>query len=197
DVVDCQPDASLIVGLKKGVTRERFEAALKANDAESCIHRFPVRPGDSILVESGRMHAIDAGNLILEIQQNSDTTYRVYDWGRVGLDGKPRQLHLEESLKSIDFNDFEPEPLRFEAGEQVLADCPEFRIMRYELNPGDAPLLFPADEDARLIHVVDGCVEDARSGTLLAKGDNVLQPYVTAVELSAKEPSTLLVTDRF
>ncbi len=196
-VVDCQRDASLIVGLKKGVTRERFEAALKANDAESCIHRFPVRPGDSILVESGRMHAIDAGNLILEIQQNSDTTYRVYDWGRVGLDGKPRQLHLDESLKSIDFNDFEPEPLRLEAGERTLADCPEFRIMRYELNPGDAPLLFPADEDARLIHVVDGCVEDARSGTLLAKGDNVLQPYVTAVELSAKEPSTLLVTDRF
>ena len=58
------------------------------------MHRFPVAAGDSILVHSGQVHAIDAGNLILEIQQNSDTTYRVYDWGRMGLDGKPRQLHV-------------------------------------------------------------------------------------------------------
>jgi mannose-6-phosphate isomerase len=122
-IADCDEDASLIVGLKQGVTREQFTQALEDNKVAACVHRFPVKPGDSILVESGRIHAIDAGNLILEIQQNSDTTYRVYDWGRVGLDGAPRQLHLEESLQSIDFNDYEPGPLKIVPGAQTLADC--------------------------------------------------------------------------
>ena len=77
------------------------------------------------------MHAIDAGNLILEIQQNSDTTYRVYDWGRMGLDGAPRQLHLQESLKSIDFNDYEPDALKTVSGSQTLAYCKEVRIRKF------------------------------------------------------------------
>jgi len=196
-IADAEADASLIVGLKAGVSREQFEAALRANEAESCVHRFPVKPGDSILVESGRMHAIDAGNLILEIQQNSDTTYRVYDWGRVGLDGKPRQLHLEESLKSIDFNDFEPKPLSITEGTQVLADCAEFRITRYELKPGEDPLELPAGNGARLIHVVSGCVTDHKSGRSLHRGDNILQPHETPALLTAETAGTLLITDRF
>ena len=196
-IAECDEGASLIVGLKKGVTRERFTQALEENQAEACVHRFPVKAGDSILVESGRMHAIDAGNLILEIQQNSDTTYRVYDWGRVGLDGAPRQLHIEESLKSIDFDDVEPKPLKIVEGEQILADCKEFRIRKFELKPGDAPLDLPAHESARLIHVVTGEVKDAVSGAVLGKGSNCLQPYITNASLSAKGPTTVLVTDQF
>jgi len=100
-VAHSTPGASLFVGLKKGVTREVFAKALAGGTAEDCVNRVPVAAGDSILVQSGQVHAIDAGNLILEIQQNSDTTYRLHDWGRVGLDGKPRKLHVEESLASI------------------------------------------------------------------------------------------------
>ncbi len=196
-IADCDEGASLIVGLKNGVTREQFETALQANQAESCVHRFPVKPGDSILVESGRMHAIDAGNLILEIQQNSDTTYRVYDWGRVGLDGAPRQLHIEESLKSIDFDDFEPATLPITPGTQTLADCSEFRIRKFELQPGDAPLQLPANEQARLVHLVKGAAKDTLSGTEFTQGSNYLQPYVTTLSLSATQPTTLLVTDQF
>ena len=196
-IADCDDDASLIVGLKQGVTREQFTNALKDNKVAACVHRFPVKPGDSILVESGRMHAIDAGNLILEIQQNSDTTYRVYDWGRVGLDGAPRQLHLEESLQSIDFDDYEPETLKIVPGAQTLADCKEFRIRKFELMPDDDALELPAGESARLIHVVKGRVADKLSGTKLANGGNYLQPYVTGASLSAKEAATVLVTDQF
>ncbi len=195
-IAQCDPGASLIVGLKRGVTRGQFEAALKENEAEACIHRFPVRPGDSILVESGRMHAIDAGNLILEIQQNSDTTYRVYDWGRVGLDGQPRDLHIEESLQSIDFEDFEPEPLRARPGEQTLADCAEFRIRKHDLQPGQS-LALPAGQSARLLHMVEGTLSDPATGTALQKGGNYLQPYTTHLELKAGTAATLLVTDRF
>jgi mannose-6-phosphate isomerase len=195
-IADCEPGASLIIGLKNGVTREQFTKALEASQAEACVHRFPVKSGDSILVESGRMHAIDAGNLILEIQQNSDTTYRVYDWGRVGLDGAPRQLHIEESLKSIDFNDFEPEPVKVVPGTQTLADCQEFRIRKFELQPGDDALELPAGEGARLIHVVTGQLRDT-SGQALIKGGNYLQPYVTAACLTADKATTVLVTDQF
>lgn len=196
-IAECDEGASLIVGLKNGVTREQFTQALAENKAEDCVHRFPVKAGDSILVESGRMHAIDAGNLILEIQQNSDTTYRVYDWGRVGLDGAPRQLHIEESLKSIDFNDFEPEPLNIVPGTQTLADCKEFRIRKFELQAGDAALELPAGESARLLSLVSGSLIDSRTGQTLSRGNNYLQAYATGVSLSAQTPTTLLVTDQF
>lgn len=196
-IAECDPGASLIVGLKKGVTREQFTQALAENKAEDCVHRFPVKAGDSILVESGRMHAIDAGNLILEIQQNSDTTYRVDDWGRVGLDGAPRQLHIEESLQSIDFEDYEPETLQIVPGTQTLADCPEFRIRKFELIPGDEALELPAGESARLIHIVSGQLTEAQSGRVLSKGGNYLQPYVTSARLQAGEAATVLVTDQF
>ena len=196
-IADCDEDASLIVGLKQGVTREQFTQALKDNKVGACVHRFPVKQGDSILVESGRMHAIDAGNLILEIQQNSDTTYRVYDWGRVGLDGAPRQLHLEESLQSIDFEDFEPKPLKIVPGAQTLADCKEFRIRKFELMPGDEALELPAGESARLIHILSGALTDLTSGLRLTKGNNYLQAYVTGASLRAEKPATLLLTDRF
>ncbi|HET7537894.1 MAG TPA: type I phosphomannose isomerase catalytic subunit, partial [Candidatus Didemnitutus sp.] len=77
--------AAVLAGLKAGVTPDDFERALANNTAEELVERHETRAGDSLLIHSGIMHAIDAGNLILEIQQNSDTTYRVYDWGRVGL----------------------------------------------------------------------------------------------------------------
>ena len=83
-IAEAAPGAALIVGLRPGVTRAQFEQALAGGTLEQCVNRLAVAPGDSILVRSGTVHAIDAGNLILEIQQNSDTTYRVYDWGRTG-----------------------------------------------------------------------------------------------------------------
>jgi mannose-6-phosphate isomerase len=107
-IADAAPGADLFVGLKRGVTRGQFEEKLRAGTVAECFHRLEVRRGDVMFLPSGRVHAIGAGNVIFEIQQNSDTTYRVFDWGRVGLDGKPREMHLEQAMRSIDFNDFEP-----------------------------------------------------------------------------------------
>lgn len=102
------PGAELYVGLKRGVTRGEFEKRISDGTVAECFHRVPVRAGDTMFLPSGRVHAIGAGLVIFEIQQNSDTTYRVFDWNRVGLDGQPRELHVPQSLASIDFNDFEP-----------------------------------------------------------------------------------------
>lgn len=197
-VAGSQPGAGLIVGLKHGVTRDEFESALKEETLEELVHRFPVEPGQSILVESGRIHAIDAGNLILEIQQNSDTTYRVFDWGRKGLDGKPRQLHVEESMKSIDFNDFEPSalPAFHEIGENVLADCAEFRIRQVNLEEG-AELSTGTPGAPILLHVVSGKLSDSVSGIAMKKGDTVLLPAARECAIRATESCTILLTDHF
>jgi len=175
-LAECQPGAHLIVGLRRGVTREAFAA------------------GDSILVRSGQLHAIDGGNLILEIQQNSDTTYRVYDWGRVGLDGRPRQLHVEESLRSILWDDVEPTPRRAGPGSAVLADAPEFRLRRVALAPGES-LRLAAGDQPRILSVVAGRLEGA--GEPLRRGDNLLAPYAGAFALTASEGATVLVTENF
>src|ERR1019366_3745574 len=84
------------------------EKKISDGSVAECFHRIPVRAGDTMFLPSGRVHAIGSGLVIFEIQQNSDTTYRVFDWNRTGLDGKPRELHIAQSLASIDFNDFEP-----------------------------------------------------------------------------------------
>jgi mannose-6-phosphate isomerase len=95
------------------------------------IHHLPVRAGVAFFIPSGRIHAIGAGNVIFEVQQNSDTTYRVFDWNRVGLDGKPRELHVEESLKAINFDD--PEPDVIEPRGELLVECEFFRVEKWTL----------------------------------------------------------------
>jgi len=107
-IADAAPGAELFVGLNRGVTRAEFERKIRDVTVADCFHRVPVRAGDAMFLPSGRVHAIGAGLVIFEIQQNSDTTYRVFDWNRLGLGGKLRELHVAESLASIDFDDFEP-----------------------------------------------------------------------------------------
>jgi len=107
-IADAQPGAELYAGLRRGATRAEFERQLQDGTVADCFHRVAVKPGDVMFLPSGRVHAIGAGIVVFEIQQNSDTTYRVFDWNRPGLDAKPRELHVEQSLQCIDFQDFEP-----------------------------------------------------------------------------------------
>lgn len=119
-------EATIYAGLKKGVTRQEFQHLLQTGAVEKTLHEIPVHTGESIFIPSGRLHAIGGGNVIIEIQQNSDTTYRVFDWNRTGLDGKPRDLHIEESMHSIDFEDFEP--IVKSVDDPIVADCAYFRV---------------------------------------------------------------------
>ena len=135
-IAGADPGAKLYVGLKKGVTRSAFEESVEEGTVADLVHAIEPMAGDSIFIPSGRLHAIGAGFLIHEIQQNSDTTYRVFDWNRLGLDGKPRELHVEESLASIDFDDFEPgmdEPVG-----TVIAECEFFRVEKLVLGAGES-----------------------------------------------------------
>jgi mannose-6-phosphate isomerase len=109
-ILEAQPGARLIYGLKPAVTPESFRQSLEAGHLETSLHELPVKPGDAVFIPAGSVHAIMDGILLAEIQQNSDTTYRVYDWNRVGPDGKPRPLHIDKALEVINFAQVEPGP---------------------------------------------------------------------------------------
>ncbi len=139
--LDTTEEAKIFVGLKKGVTRAQFEAAIGTPKLADCLFSRATRPGEAMFLPSGRVHAIGAGNVILEIQQNSDTTYRVDDWGRVEADGKPRELHVAQAKASIKYDDFEPyfaQP----HGERVLV-CEYFTVLRSFLFPEETRTWFP------------------------------------------------------
>ena len=108
-VLAAKPGAELILGVRPGTTREAFREALVAGHPEPFLHRVPVRVGDHLCVPAGMVHAILDGIMVAEIQQNSNTTYRVFDWNRPGADGKPRDLHIDKALDVIDFGAVEPE----------------------------------------------------------------------------------------
>lgn len=97
-VVDAQPGAQLICGFEKSISREELRRAIEENTLLDIVHRVPVKKGDVCFIPAGTLHAIGKGLLIAEVQQNSNLTYRVYDYGRAGTDGKPRTLHIEKAL---------------------------------------------------------------------------------------------------
>ncbi len=197
-VADATPEAELFVGLKPGVTRHQFEQKVSTGTVAECFHRAGVRAGDAMFLPSGRVHAIGAGLVIFEIQQNSDTTYRVFDWNRVGLDGNARELHLTESLASIDFNDFEP-PLLARASRQEdaleirpLVDDPLFSVESVTAAAGGSMQLA---SKLGIIGVVEGrvTVSGGTPAVRLAKGQFCLVPASVAAKVHLDPTTTLLL----
>lgn len=186
-IADATPDAKLYVGLKAGISRDDFEQAIDQGTVEQCVHAVNPRAGESIFIPSGRLHAIGGGLLIHEIQQNSDTTYRVFDWNRMGLDGQPRELHVAQSLASIDFQDCEPAMDTPQGG--LLAECPFFRTDRILLE-NDATLANPRADRFSIIGVIEGALRD-HEGRVFTQGDYFLLPRGTNV-LTASNKSTVL-----
>jgi len=107
-VLQAEPGAELILGVKSGTTKQAFRQAILDGQLEPFLHTLPVKAGDHVCVPAGSLHAIMDGLIIAEIQQNSDTTYRVYDWNRFGADGQPRPLHIDKALDVINFEQVEP-----------------------------------------------------------------------------------------
>jgi mannose-6-phosphate isomerase len=139
-ILYAEPGAYLTYGLKRDVTPDSFRQALEAGTLETCLHQLPVKAGDAVFVPAGSVHAIMEGILLAEIQQNSDTTYRVYDWNRLGADGQPRPLHVDKAIEVINFAQVEPErfpPQLLEESEdlrrEIITACPYFNVERVSL----------------------------------------------------------------
>lgn len=180
-VADAQADADIFVGLRPGVTPEQFRAKIGDGSVADCFHRIEVGRGDVMFLPSGRVHALGAGSVIFEIQQNSNTTYRVFDWNRVGLDGKPRELHIDEAMESIDFGDFEPGLVTNDyAGEPVarreLVADPLFAVENFRGRDGDE--FTPAAGRCQIVACLAGDIEatDFQHKATLRPGQFCLLP---------------------
>lgn len=182
-IVDCEPGASLLYGFKEKISKEEFERRIADNTLLEVCNRVPVKKGDVFFIDSGTLHAIGKGILICEIQQNSNTTYRIYDYGRVGKDGKPRELHVK---KAIDVTKLEPPTKSTTALAKIdiipgldmklLAECEYFTAYHATLK-GEASLK-AGSESFQTFTVLSGSLKLTSGDTVLDfyKGESVFIP---------------------
>jgi mannose-6-phosphate isomerase len=131
-VAAADPGAEILLGFREPITRNQLQKALLNGTAADCVHKISVKTGDAAFLPSGRLHALSAGNVLIEIQQNSDTTYRVFDWNRVDNNGMSRELHIEQALQSIDFEDVQPKLSQLEG--ELLITHKLFEVQKWHLD---------------------------------------------------------------
>jgi len=203
-IIHAEDGASVVRGTVPGIDRETFLKKLEDGTVNEILNHITVRPGDVIYMPAGCLHATGAGILLAEIQQNSDLTYRVYDWGRAGLDGKPRELHLEKALDVIDWGLVEREGhgehhvIPGKPGPaQPLLKCPKFEIERCTLRIGETS----ESNVSRRFHIlciIEGsgkiiCPQETLGPVSFRKGDTFLIPAALgSYELAADEHCTAL-----
>lgn len=172
-VLDATEDAKLVYGFKDKITSEEFKNSIENNTLMDKLNSVNVKKGDLFFIEAGTVHAIGKGAMIAEIQQNSNCTYRVYDYGRVGKDGKPRELHID---KAVDVSVTEPAkyPVKNFANDNdcVLAECDLFKVKKYNVN--DSITLGTDDTSFNHILVISG--NGDINGLTAKKGDSYFVP---------------------
>ncbi len=200
-IVDCNEGAELLYGFKHEISKDEFVERISNNTLLEVTNNVPVHKGDVFFIESGTLHAIGKGILIAEIQQNSNSTYRIYDYGRVGADGKPRQLHVD---KAVDVTELTPPryPTTAQgaaeniggATKTLLRSCEYFNVNKLELD-GEAALTADV-KSFNSILVLDGECRICADGecVLAKKGDSIFIDAGTgAYTISGK--GELIVTD--
>jgi mannose-6-phosphate isomerase len=195
-VLAADPGSKIYAGLQPGVTREALAASLDRGEVERLLHAFEPRVGDCVFIPAGTVHALGAGLVIAEIQQASDTTFRLFDWNRVDASGKPRPLHISESLGVIDYDRGPVAPQTPQAtgdpGRERLVDCDKFVLDRVTL---DAPRTIGGDDRFHILAVVEGAVAAAGDplASPLAAGDTALAPAAAGeVALTPRRRATVL-----
>ncbi len=138
-ILDAKEGAGIYYGVKEECTKEQLEYAIKNNTLEDILRFAPCKKGESYFIPSGTIHAIGAGLLIAEIQQNSNVTYRVYDFGRVGADGKPRELHTEKAVKVSSLTPMKDEAVKKaepikDGTKTLLSTCEYFEAVKLNIN---------------------------------------------------------------
>ena len=158
-IIDAKPGAQLVYGLKDGVSNDEFAQAIKDGKVEEKLNYVNVKKGDVFFIPSGLVHAIGSGILLAEIQQNSNITYRVYDYNRIGKDGKPRELHVNDALNVIvNRNQEQIEKIQFSRNvknEYTLASCEYFTVEKHNIS-NDSYNGYTNDESFASLLCLDG-----------------------------------------
>lgn len=201
-ILDATPQSRIWLGLNENVGREDLSRALSENRLEDVVHVITPQPGDCFFVPAGTVHAIGEGILLAEVQQSSDLTFRLHDWGRVGADGKPREIHIEQSLDCTDYSRGPLGPVTPAVLEsngalvEELVRCPYFGIERHT---SSEPRAVQTEGRFRIVMMLSGEV-DYRSGEfqgVLSAGTTILIPAACPrVELIPREQATWLEIDK-
>ena len=183
-VVETDPGAHLMAGLKKSITPEEYVERVNNNTITDVLEDFSLQKGDVFFLPAGRIHSIGSGSFIAEIQQTSDITYRIYDFGRLGLDGKPRELHTELAKDAIDYKvypDYKTSYQKDKNKENVLVDCKYFTTSLYDLDKEYDLDLKALDSFLIIICIEGGAVITDNEGhsESVRKGETVLIPAST------------------
>ncbi len=193
-VVASEPDSLIYAGLKPGIRREDLAEAVDAGKTAEMLHAFHPEPGDCVFIPARTIHALGAGLLVAEIQQSSDTTFRLFDWNRVGEDGKPRQLHIEESLNITNYTAVPISPSRSDpdvSDWQVLVGCDKFKLRSLEQGVAEVG----GDDKFHIITVPRGkaTLNYGGESMSLATGDSTLLPAaMPKLSVEVASESTLL-----
>ncbi|MEM9186534.1 MAG: type I phosphomannose isomerase catalytic subunit [Planctomycetota bacterium] len=195
-VLAAEPGSKIYSGLKAGVDRPALAAAIEAGESDRCLHAFEPKVGDCVFIPAGTVHALGEGLVIAEIQQASNTTFRLFDWNRVGKDGQPRPLHIEESLEVTDYDrgpvaPRTPEPVA--ADVERLVACDKFVLDRRRVSSQASAI--GGDGRFHLVAVIAGGAELLCGGdvTALPLGTTALAPASAgAVELASPTGATVL-----
>lgn len=178
-VLHAEPGSLVYAGLKRGFDRPALEREVHRGATELCLHSFSPQPGDCIFIPAGTIHALGAGLVVAEIQQASDTTFRLFDWNRVGPEGKPRTLHVEQALETIDYSRGPivaqtPQPTADPQVKRLVA-CDKFVLDRWALTRARQA---GGDDRFHILAVLSGEVEvdGDPSGSPLRKGETLLLP---------------------
>jgi len=194
-VLDADPGAGLYAGFSRPITKAEYEQRIADNTLKEVLNFIEVTPGDCVFLPAGMVHAIGEGLLISEIQQSSATTYRVYDWGRVGLDGKPRQLHIEKA-KDVSCLSMIGRAVRGigDGTKTTLPACPYFEGFKWTASARETDRIDTAGESFTVLFCAEGTVSVAgRSETItLTAGETCLLPAVCAADITADTDCVLL-----
>lgn len=197
-VLHAEPGSVVYAGLKRGFDRPALEREVVRGTSELCLHKFEPKAGDCIFIPAGVVHALGAGLVIAEIQQASDTTFRLYDWKRLGPDGQPRPLHIEQSLDAIDYaiGPMNPQTPRVSqcngCVHEELVNCDKFVLQRWQLT---TPQKIGGDNRCYLVCVIDGQLSIAGDplNEPLRRGQTALLPASSPALLHPQSTATVLV----
>lgn len=181
-IVQAADGAVIYKGLKRGVTKKRFEQAIKNGTVVDLLMRIPVKAGQGYLLPAGTVHSIGPGILIVEIQTPSETTYRIFDWNRVDASGKPRPLHITEALASINFDNADEKIEAVTKGDMV--SCEYFQVCRQK-SAEDSPMPLKAGQMQTIV-ILKGCGVIKSSETVpveITAGDTLLIPAIYEGEM--------------
>lgn len=188
-ILAAAPGSRIYAGLKPGVDRPQLEAAIVAGTVVDCLHICEVKPGDCFFLKPGTVHALGAGIVVAEIQQPNAVTYRLYDWGRMGTDGKPRELHIDLGLEAADFESgpihaVTPQPFGTSGHAEHLVETEFFCIDRCY---GGSTISIPGDNRMHVLMVLDGSIRSSDGTYEYSRGTTVVIP--AACEQRTWEPS--------